>query len=430
MNAQASKYSQRKAHFTFIWSIENGSALIVSEYLKSPRFIAHSMEKTKWRLMMYKRFYGKSIHLGIQREENHGPDSIEIEFELSILDANGSPLGNSTFQKEFTDTDYECWLCIFHDREQVFFQRRAEFLPNDTFTVRCRMWRLGTGISKSETCFARTRLGLDRRSFVWEIKEFSSLQSEQKRTHCLYPPSSGSPQLILYLFLSEKNGKNYVNIQIDQNSAVRSHYILCKCSLLDSEGRVVHSKEIQNIILMNQPEVYTFQEFFEKDKLLNDESSLLQNDILYLKCEFQIKAEPAWNRIDSYGFSTLEDMERTTSETIGMRIRKPDDTFDACCPFKNAFEDLFENKRLSDVCLRTGARSFPAHKMVLSVRSPVFEAMFTQDMREKTSRIVEIPDLDVDTLSRLLLYIYKDTVEELQWESAMGLFRAADKYQI
>ncbi|GBL94354.1 hypothetical protein AVEN_199392-1 [Araneus ventricosus] len=56
--------------------------------------------------------------------------------------------------------------------------------------------------------------------------------------------------------------------------------------------------------------------------------------------------------------------------------------------------------------------------------------MFTKNMKEKTAKYVDISDISADTLRRLLLYIYTNIVDELQWEDASDLFRAADKYEL
>ncbi|GBO19996.1 Speckle-type POZ protein [Araneus ventricosus] len=430
MTAAVSNDYQRKAHFTFIWTIENASALFVS-CVESPAFTVQSMEKTKWKLNAncYGGFQLDSIALGIRKLEDNGPDSIEIEIELSVLAADGSPLGMLMSKKQFAGTDIY-WLPELTAIDEIL-SLRAELLPNDTLTVRCRMWRTGSEISKEDTCFARTRMSVDRRSCVWAIREFSKIPPDQKRTHILNPTSHGSPKLILNLFLCERDRKTYVNIQIDQNSAGTHHYIFCKLSLLDSDGKVVYSEELGEYIKVgSRKKDCSFFEFLEKDKLESDKSPLLPNDVLTLRCEFQIQTDPVWSRIEHYRYSNLEDLEPTIVEMPEMHHGRPDLSFTVCCPFKKAFEDLYGDESLSDVSLRAGSKSFPAHKNVLSVRSPVFEAMFTRDMREKTSNIVDIPDLNAETLNRLLLYIYKNTVQELQWESAMDLFRAADKYQL
>ncbi|GBN47095.1 Speckle-type POZ protein-like B, partial [Araneus ventricosus] len=163
---------------------------------------------------------------------------------------------------------------------------------------------------------------------------------------------------------------------------------------------------------------------------LNDESSLLPNDVLSLRCEFQISAEPVFSRIENYRYLNLENLEWIKAEVSDIQLGELGESFTACCPFKKAFEELYEMEDLCDVSLRVDEKSFPAHKSILGARSPVFKAILTQDKREKINKVVDIPDMNVDTLGRLLLYIYKDTVQDLQWESAMDLFKAADKYHL
>ncbi|GBN48621.1 Speckle-type POZ protein [Araneus ventricosus] len=429
MAATASNF-ERKAHFTFIWAIENASALLVSE-VESPTFMVQSIEKTEWKLEVFDVLQLNSIELSIQNEKDSGTDDIEIEFELSFLAADGSILETKVFEKQFLRMDRN-WISLILKHNDVFLQRRAEFLPNDTLTIRCRMWRTDTEILRPDTCFARTRLGMDRRCFIWAIGEFSSLQPGQKRTRVVNPTSLGSPQLILNLFISEMNGKNYLNIQIVQNVATKFHNIFCKFCLLDTDGRVAHSVETEDIISMEEEglrEVYTFREFFEKDKTVIGEASLLLNDVLSLRCDFQIEADPVWSRIENYRYLNLDNLEEIMTEKPEMHLGEPGECFTESCPFKTAFEDLYGDESLTDIILTIGEMSFPAHKNVMSVRSPMFKTMFTHAMRKKR-KVVEITDLNADTLNRLLLYIYKDTVEELQWESAIDLFRAADKYQL
>ncbi|GFY53563.1 speckle-type POZ protein [Trichonephila inaurata madagascariensis] len=51
-------------------------------------------------------------------------------------------------------------------------------------------------------------------------------------------------------------------------------------------------------------------------------------------------------------------------------------------------------------------------------------------MKEKIKGSVDIVDFDNDTIRRMLLYMYTDSLEDLQWKSALRLYEAADKYQI
>ncbi|CAL1299508.1 unnamed protein product [Larinioides sclopetarius] len=101
--------------------------------------------------------------------------------------------------------------------------------------------------------------------------------------------------------------------------------------------------------------------------------------------------------------------------------------------YPSGFEDikaLYTNKSLTDVQLKTKTKAFPAHKMVLCARSPVFKRMMTNDMKEKNSNCIEIGDMGDDVIQQLLLFLYSDNVENLQWEMATQLYYAADKYEV
>ncbi|GIX99919.1 protein roadkill [Caerostris extrusa] len=85
---------------------------------------------------------------------------------------------------------------------------------------------------------------------------------------------------------------------------------------------------------------------------------------------------------------------------------------------------------MSDVKLKTKTCSFPAHKFILSARSPVFKTMFSSDMRESTCDSVDIRDLEDDTVKRMLRFMYTADVVDLGWNSASDLYAAADKYEV
>ncbi|GFY49194.1 TD and POZ domain-containing protein 3 [Trichonephila inaurata madagascariensis] len=103
---------------------------------------------------------------------------------------------------------------------------------------------------------------------------------------------------------------------------------------------------------------------------------------------------------------------------------------DDASSLKEDFKHLYTEGTLSDITLCTETESFNAHSAVLCARSPVFKAMFSDDMKEKIKGSVDIVDLDADTVRRMLLYMYTDSLEDLQWGSALRLYEAAGKYEI
>ena len=83
---------------------------------------------------------------------------------------------------------------------------------------------------------------------------------------------------------------------------------------------------------------------------------------------------------------------------------------------------LFNNKRFSDVNFvvwkmddeRESKHVIPAHKLVLSISSPVFEAMFYGELPE-TKHSIELPDCEYESLLELFRYIYSDEVASMRW---------------
>ena len=95
---------------------------------------------------------------------------------------------------------------------------------------------------------------------------------------------------------------------------------------------------------------------------------------------------------------------------------------------------IFNNDRFSDVKFvvrKTDVESeskqvIPAHKLVLSISSPVFEAMFYGELAE-TRDSIELPDCEYESLLELFRYMYSDEVN-LSGSNVMGVLYLAKKY--
>jgi len=69
-----------------------------------------------------------------------------------------------------------------------------------------------------------------------------------------------------------------------------------------------------------------------------------------------------------------------------------------------------------------------AHKLVLSISSPVFEAMFYGELKE-TRDSIELPDCEYDSLLELFRYMYSDEVN-LSGSNVMAVLYLAKKYMV
>ena len=94
-------------------------------------------------------------------------------------------------------------------------------------------------------------------------------------------------------------------------------------------------------------------------------------------------------------------------------------------------EDLWlaaNNRFMTDVEFVVGDRVFHAHKSAVASRSPVFDAMFHNDMLESRTNRVTVDDIDAAAFERLLYFIYTGTLKCAANDHA--LLMAADKYQV
>ncbi|XP_031424809.1 kelch-like protein 3 isoform X2 [Clupea harengus] len=91
--------------------------------------------------------------------------------------------------------------------------------------------------------------------------------------------------------------------------------------------------------------------------------------------------------------------------------------------------DLRSRRQLCDVLLVAGEVEVPAHKVVLASCSPYFCAMFTGDMSESKAQRVEIRDVDGQTLSCLVEYVYTAEVQVSE-ENVQVLLPAASLLQL
>lgn len=96
---------------------------------------------------------------------------------------------------------------------------------------------------------------------------------------------------------------------------------------------------------------------------------------------------------------------------------------------------LLESKDDADVIFEVQGEEFPAHKLVLAMRSPVFEAELYGPMRKKDSNHIVIDDMQTAIFKVLLHFIYTDSLPVMddfdgndKKEMTRHLLVAADLY--
>jgi len=93
---------------------------------------------------------------------------------------------------------------------------------------------------------------------------------------------------------------------------------------------------------------------------------------------------------------------------------------------------LFNNEILSDVTFLVGRgaqqQRIPAHKLVLSCGSAVFDAMFNGTLATASSEI-EVPDIEPIAFLTVLLFLYTDEIQ-IDPETVMTTLYTAKKYAV
>ncbi|XP_051168273.1 speckle-type POZ protein B-like [Leptopilina boulardi] len=92
-------------------------------------------------------------------------------------------------------------------------------------------------------------------------------------------------------------------------------------------------------------------------------------------------------------------------------------------------ENSIHDESLKDITFKVDDKKFTAHMLILSLQSPVFEAMFKNNMSEKRTSIVEVEDISATIFEKMLQFLYNNEVNDLK-TSAEELFYAAEKYDL
>ncbi|GFY53128.1 hypothetical protein TNIN_190631 [Trichonephila inaurata madagascariensis] len=273
-------------------------------------------------------------------------------------------------------------------------------------------------------CFASTRIAVERRSFLWSIREFGTF----RESVCEIPSASDEQSIMSLKFFpsSGQNSETFIRVEVcadDQKVKISTFRLY----LLDISGNRTECLN-DEIVFYAGTKTALFTLNFSKNELIRRENHYLPNNTLQLYCECDFATGILLDDIKniSYGCSPSIQEENLICDDFKAKKMRLNSTR----VLKENLESSYKEDLLCDVNLKTKTRSFPAHRSILSARSRVFKAMFTHDMKEKNSEYVNVEDLNDDTVQRLLHYIYTATLLDLKWDSAANLYAAADKYEI
>ncbi|XP_044582700.1 speckle-type POZ protein B-like [Cotesia glomerata] len=242
--------------------------------------------------------------------------------------------------------------------------------------------------------------------YKWKIEEFLGLlhtytySKNDEIFRSNFFPNNFNWNLQLKFNNIESENKKWITINTKYD--VRTE-IRFKCSLyiLDNKNEKQFIQKFNTVIKDRQE--YCIPKFLEITELLENKQKFLPNNEL------------------TVGIELTEFLETEKIITVPMKTSRHQLTID--------LKDVLESKAGSDVVLLVGDKKILAHKVILTIRSPVFAAMFSHQLKENKENEITIPDMDPEVCEKLLEYIYTENVTGLD-EVVELLYEEADKYQL
>ncbi|XP_028981939.1 speckle-type POZ protein B-like [Diachasma alloeum] len=268
---------------------------------------------------------------------------------------------------------------------------------------------MSSHVQKQYSC---SKVNANHIDYEWLIKDFKLFP--QENTKCVDSPVFHAKEndqvkwkLQLFPNGSTEDFEGYVSLfvrVVSQDTQKKEIRVDCQLSILKSKNMLCSESFIQTY---NKEYSWGYPKIIERSKLLKSCSS---DDSFTIRCKVafsqRIITEPVKPSVDSISF------DLQTGQ------------------LNEHFTQLFEDSRLSDVTILVGNEKFFAHKLLLSVRSTVFAAMFEhKEMSENCKNEVKIDDMEPAIVKAMLEFIYTDKVSDLEIQ-ARKLLKVSDKYDL
>lgn len=205
----------------------------------------------------------------------------------------------------------------------------------------------------------------------------------------------GGYQWAIYFYPDGKNPEDnsaYVSVFIALASEGTDVRALFELTLLDQSGKGKHkvhshfdrSLESGPYTLKYRGSMWGYKRFFRRAML--ETSDYLKDDCLKINCTVGVVV----SAIDCSRLHSIQVPESDIGAHFGM---------------------LLDNAESSDITFDVAGEKFPAHKLVLAARSPIFRSNFFDELEEDKQEII-ISDLEPKVFKAMLHFIYRDTLTE------------------
>ncbi|XP_019178716.1 PREDICTED: BTB/POZ and MATH domain-containing protein 2-like [Ipomoea nil] len=219
---------------------------------------------------------------------------------------------------------------------------------------------------------------------------------------------------------SAEDNATYVSLFIALASDATDVRALFELTLLDQSGNGMHKVhshfrrvlETGPYTLKYRGSMWGYKRFYRRTQL--ETSEFLKDDCLLIQCTVGV--------VRTYIEAPKIYSIPVPASNIGLQFGK-----------------VLESGEGSDINFEVEGEVFPAHKLVLAARSPVFRAQLFGPLKEQNTQYIKIEEMQAPVFKALLHFIYWDMLPDLQdlvgldttWAvtlMAQHLLAAADRY--
>jgi len=286
-----------------------------------------------------------------------------------------------------------------------------------------------------------TRYRKSHAALTWTIDDYAIRESNEEKLQVEFSAGDGGDEtkwkLQCFFGSCHDDHKDFICWSLDLVSPGPARNAGMEISLVTPDGRKPFFKRVKCHRFEIPPSEDNRSGIHSKvtRSYINENAAqLVPGDKLTIQCRLSVFGDT--NTVEArHGLRASQSPELTSSQLgrdLGklLCVESPSSRL-SHAPGSSDLDHSLANLNHSDVTLQVGEDSFPAHKAILSARSPVFASMFDHDMIEQNSNVVEITDMDALVMHHFLHFLYTGELgAALDVQMAKDLFIIADKYQV
>ncbi|MCP9257868.1 Protein maternal effect lethal 26 [Dirofilaria immitis] len=251
---------------------------------------------------------------------------------------------------------------------------------------------------------SQTEIRVEHVKHSWTVKNFSHCYQEylENFVHLHRGEDTLTWSIKIYPKGNGENNKDFVFYALIELSITRTHRAKMEKLLHFTDQRNERDRDAYS----SKSSHSDYVSYIKRDVLF---PQILPNDSIIVNVEIDVAVETVT--------TTLEEMLTNNSEQ----------------QLTEDYLKMLKDNVLTDFAIKVGEREIKVHRAILAARSPVFAAMLRhEDTNEAKTGVMVIEDLEYDTVTEMLNFIYcghclRDVNE---FAFASDLLIAADKYRL